>query len=487
MKTFQIVALKSKHAVFRSAKYLSIILLGLVFLGCEEKPAVKEPVEAAKESPTAVSKPQRTGFIPLKTDMSTFDPLKQTYPTSGDTIKIGVFEPFTGPSAISGEIYGATMGWVVHDINSQGGIMVDGKMKKIQIIKGDTQVKPATAKRVAEKLILEDEVDVLVGTSGTHINIIGQQVAAKYKKIYMTYGAYSDVLTSKKYYNRYTFRTCWTTTVIGRALAYYYSARPERKFYLLNQDYVYGHAMAKSFKEGLKKYRPEAEIVGETYHPLFTKDFAPYLEKVKGAQAEVIVSGNWATDEENLMKQSRQLGLKSPLSGGDIPLAGPFFDDTRPGEVIGGPAGRGIVTVFYHQSSFDSPDNNLFTDVWHAQWKNWKKNKKSPYDTNLYQWPSGVIGGTVIQYYWLFDVIRRAGSTDPEKIIATWEGDVYESIAGRLEMRACDHQAIRDVYVSNLDFPTKWQEKSAGYTQSFVVPARFAMPPIADDMKDRCK
>ena len=433
--------------------------------------------------------PQAVAFEPLKTDMSTFDPTNQTYPTSGDTIKIGLFEPFSGPSAISGEIYTLTLGWVVHDINSQGGILVDGKRKKIQIVNGDTQVKPATAKRVAEKLCLEDKVDVIMGTSGTHINIVGQQVAAKYKKIYQTYGAYSDVLTSKKYWNPYTFRTCWTTTVMGKALAYYYSARPERKFYILCQDYVYGHAVGDSFKKALKQYRPEAEIVGEAYHPLFLKDFAPYLEKVRGAGAEVIVSGNWATDEENLVKQSRQMDMRNPLIKEQfIPLAGPFFDDSRPGEVIGGPAGRGIVQVFYHQSAHETPRNVHFTDVWHEQWKNnWTKNNLKPYNTNLYKWPAGVIGGTVIQYYWLFDVIQRAGSTDPEKIIKVWEGDDYQAITGRLRMRACDHQAIRDIYVSQLDFPTKWQEKCAGYTQSFVVPARFCMPPIADDMKDRCK
>ena len=64
---------------------------------------------------------------------------------------------------------------------------------------------------------------------------------------------------------------------------------------------------------------------------------------------------------------------------------------------------------------------------------------------------------------------------------------MYESFIGRLEMRACDHQAIRDAYVSELDFPNKWQEKCASGTKSFEVPARFCMPPIADDMKDRCK
>jgi ABC-type branched-subunit amino acid transport system substrate-binding protein len=368
-----------------------------------------------------------------------------------------------------------TLGWVVHDINEQGGIMVDGKMKKLQIVKGDTQVKPDVAKRVAEKLILEDKVDLLMGTSGSHINLIGQQVATKYKKLYMNYGAYSDVLMGGKNFSKYIFRTCWNTGVIGKALAYYYSARPERKFYILCQDYVYGHAFGDGFKKGLKKYRPEAEIVGDEYHPLFTKDFAPYLEKIRASGAEVVVSGNWVVDEQNLMKQSRQLGM-------NIPLAGPFFDDMIPHEVIGGEAGRGMVVVFYHQLSVDTPEMAQFIETWRATQKNWKE----PYNTRLYRYPAGVLGGTVIQYYWLFDVIQRAGSVDPEKIIPVWEGDVYQSPTGPLKMRACDHQSVRDIFVSQTAFPNKWFDDIASYTQSFIVPSQFATPDIPGDL-DRCK
>ncbi|MBU2547395.1 MAG: ABC transporter substrate-binding protein [Proteobacteria bacterium] len=418
-------------------------------------------------------------FTPLKGDMASFDPTKQTFPTSGDTIKIGLFEPFSGPSAISGEIYWLTLGWVAHDINSQGGIKVDGKMKKIQIIKGDTQVKPATAKRVAEKLCLEDKVDVMMGTSGTHINIIGQQTAGKYKKIYMTYGAYSDVLTSKEYFNEYTFRTCWTVAAMSKAIAYYYAKETKiRKFYLLNQDYVYGHAIAEEFTKAIKEYAPDAQIVGSDFHPLFNKDFAPYLEKVKASGAEAIISGNWATDEENLIKQSRQLGL-------DIPLAGPFFDDYRPLKVIGSGKGKDFAVVFYHNCAIDNPQNNAFVDQWHALWKNWKE----PYNSRLYKWPAGVIGGTAVQYYWLFDVMKRAGSTKPEKIKKVWEGDKYKTVSGvTWTMRACDHQALRDIPVSRLDFPNKWQDDVDSYTKPFMVPEKFCEPPIADDMKGfRCK
>jgi len=415
-------------------------------------------------------------FQPLKGDMSSFDPNQPGFPISGDTIKIGLFFPFSGPAAMPGEISWLALGWVVHDINSQGGILVDGKKKKIQIIRGDTQVKPHIAKEVAERLCLEDQVDVIVGTPGSHINLVGQMVAAKYKRIYMNFAATSDSLHDGKNFNRYTFRTCGTNATWGFALAHYYSTRPERKFYILCQDFIGARDFAEAFKKNLRQYCPQAKIVGEDYHPLWVKDFAPYLTKIKGSGAEVIFSGDWGADGENLIKQSRQMGM-------NLPLAGHSLDDIHVLEEIGGPAGRGIVVVGFHLCSFDHPKTKAFNELWHKQWKRWKR----PYDSIYYAWPASWLGAYVAQSYWLFDVIRRAASTDPEKIIQVWEGDEYQSITGAvLKMRACDHQAIRDLYISRLDFPTEWYDKAAGYTKAFVVPSRLCQPPIAEDL-ERCK
>ena len=420
--------------------------------------------------------PQALAFEPLKADMSTFDPTDQVFPTSGDTIKVGLLNPFSGPGAISGEMYYLGLGWAVHDINAQGGILVDGKRKKIQIIKGDTQAKPEVAEQIAERLCREDQVDVIVGTAGSHINRIAQGIAAKYQKIYVNIQSLSDFLHDGKNFNRYTFRTCGTNAMVASALAYYYSTRPERRFYILCQDYVFGHDLGEAFKRYLKQYSPQAQIVGEAYHPLFTKDLAPYLSKIPDSKAEVIFSGDWGADVENLIKQSRQMGMT-------IPLAGPFIDDARPLEAIGGPAGRGCAVVYFYQPSFDQPQNSAFIEMWHEQWNKWKE----PYDSAYYMWPSASLGTGMVGFYWLFDVIQRAGSLDPEKIIQTWEGDEYHSITGALlKMRACDHQTVMDLYVSRLDFPTKWQSRSASYTKSFVVPARFCLPPVAEDL-ERCK
>ena len=165
-----------------------------------------------------LTSPQALAFEPLKGDMSTFDPTQQVFPTSGDTIKVGLLDPFTGPGTFSGEMYYLGLGWVVHDINTQGGILVDGKRKKIQIIKGDTQAKPEVGEQVAERLCREDKIDVMVGTAGSHINRIAQGIAAKYQKIYVNNASPSDFLHDGKNFNRYTFRTCGTNSMLASAL-----------------------------------------------------------------------------------------------------------------------------------------------------------------------------------------------------------------------------------------------------------------------------
>lgn len=83
--------------------------------------------------------------ITKMSDMSDFDPNSVKQPT-GDTIKVGYLQIMSGPGAGNGELYWLTLNWVTHDLNKRGGILVDGKKKKIEIIVGDTQGKPAATK-----------------------------------------------------------------------------------------------------------------------------------------------------------------------------------------------------------------------------------------------------------------------------------------------------------------------------------------------------
>jgi len=404
-------------------------------------------------------------FKPLAGDFSDFDPNNQTFPTSGDTIKIGIYEAFSGGMAGSGVLAMAWLGWIVHDVNSQGGIFVDGKMKKLQLVKGDTQSKPASAKRAAEKLLLEDKVDFMIGCTGTHLAAVGMQVSKKYKKIFVNHTALSESLMDAKGFNRYTFRVAGTTVMMARTVAYGFAARPERKFFILCQDYGYGHSYGKAFKEALAEYRPEAKIVGELYHPLFAKDFAPYITKVQGSGAEVIITGNYWLDADNIMKQVKQMGS-------NVRIAGPFLANPDTLRSMGKDPmiGTNQILTWELPITWNNPIHVKFINAWRARSKTWGK----PYNTPLYKWPIGMRSYTAA--YWILDLMQRLKTTNTEKIIEAWEGDTFTFNDYTVKMDPCNHETAMDYGFAQLGFPNKWQDDVAAVEEPFIVPARFCLP-----------
>ena len=212
--------------------------------------------------------PQAMAFEPLKGDLSKYDPNKQDIPT-GDVIKIAMWDQVSGVNAYLAEAYSALLGFVVQDVNSQGGIKVDGKMKKVSFVLADTQGRPDPGKRAAEKAILQDKVNVFAGVAGSHVAKVGQAVAKDHKTIFMNVSAYSDELMDLPDWNEYVFRTCGTSATVGKSLAIFYEKRPETKFYILAQDYLWGHSSCAAFKKALKEAKPNAQIVGEEYFPVY--------------------------------------------------------------------------------------------------------------------------------------------------------------------------------------------------------------------------
>lgn len=414
-------------------------------------------------------------------DMSDFDPNNPIIPT-GDTIKIAIVASFSGPAAIVGQIYWAPVLWAAHDINKRGGIMVNGKKKLVQVIKADHQSKVALCKKICERMILQEKVDVLWGTNGSHLMKVINQVAKKYKKIAMCSSSLSDELMDAKNFNRYAFMPSFSTEQIGRAFAWYYAQRKkETKFYILCQDYLFGHSTAAGFKKGLKEYFPAGKIVGEDYHKLFLTDFAPYMTKIKASDAEVIYTGDWVPDAANLLRQARQMGIK-------LPIANIFINEPNFLHAVGVEGTEGLINISQYNTAgvaFKTPEQIKY----YKQWNNlWKTKWKAPFNTHLFEHGGGNIGAYRDHTYWVLSVIERAGSTDAEKIIKVWEGDSYQLPSGKvLTMRTCDHKAVQDLaldfYVKpeqqkvNMNIPPYYWYKGTSYVGPvIVVPQKFILP-----------
>jgi ABC-type branched-subunit amino acid transport system substrate-binding protein len=445
-------------------------------------------------SPAYAQSPAKAAFdFKNMGDMLDFDPANPIIPT-GDTIKIAVVASFSGPAALVGQIYWASALWAAHDINKRGGILVDGKKKLIELIKADHMSKPDQAKKITERMVLQEKVHVLWGTDGSNLQKIINETANKYKVISINTASLSDDLQDATNFSRYAFQSSMSADQLGRGLAYYYGKikKKEKKFYILCQDYSFGHVLAEGFKKGLKEFYPDAQIVGEDFHKLFLTDFAPYLEKIKGSGAEVIFTGDWIPDAANLLKQARQMGII-------LPFAHIFLDEPNFLHEVGVEGTKGLVQISQFGSenpNFKNPEHIKYYKTWNDLWKN--KWKTAPFNSRLFEHGTGNIGSYIEQTYWLLNVIARAQSTDPEKIIKVWEGDSYRFTTGKvISMRSCDHKAIQDLHI--LEFvppdqqkqsfnipPYYWYTGSAATGPTFTIPANSVLP-LMDPNLDRCK
>ena len=432
-------------------------------------------------------------FVDLKSfpDMSDFDPLNPVIPT-GDTIKIAIVAPFSGPAAPNGQMDFLYFQWIAHAVNKKGGIFVDGKKKLIEIIKADNMMNPANTKKVCERVILQDKAHFLISGHGSHLVKIVNQLAKQYNVISVVSSANSDELMDATNFNRNSFMLTMSVSQVGRAFAYYYGQvrKKEKKFYIICQDYSFGRGLADSFKKGLKEYYPDAEIVGEDYHKLFLTDYAPFLTKIKAANAEVIFTGDWLPDAGNLFKQARQMGVM-------LPFANVYMTDPVMLSEVGIDKTEGLVnlTQFGRENPiFRTKEEIRYYQMYQEAWKKWK----TPYNTILYQVPTGDFGMYQGQMSWLLSVIARAKSTDPEKIIKVWEGDTFQYFYGKtVKMRACDHKVIQDFHIYEYVKPEKqklsmnippyyWFNTFSAGGPCSTIPAAKVLPWM-DQSLDRCK
>ena len=89
--------------------------------------------------------------------------------------------------------------------------------------------------------------------------------------------AVADEITGKSC-NPWTFRTVPSATTIAHAVARLTAGQPKLSaggFYILGSDYLYGRSSGRAFSE-----IPGIKVVGESYAPLDTSDWTPYLNKV---------------------------------------------------------------------------------------------------------------------------------------------------------------------------------------------------------------
>jgi branched-chain amino acid transport system substrate-binding protein len=376
---------------------------------------------------------------------------------AAEPIKIALFDPRSGPFTRTGDTYAAAIQFLAEEINESGGLLG----RKVEIIEEDSQLKPDVAVRKATKNVMEGVKFIATGT-GTHIALALQQVASKEKVIFVSYGAEGDEVTGK-FCSPYTFRVSPNTEMRSMAIANFLATKPFRKFYTINMDYAFGHDAAKGFIRRVKQAMPDAQIVGEEYHPIANKDFGPYITKILAAKPDVVFTGNWGVDLVNLIKQARDMGMKAPF------ICYYLNDPSQVLPVVLETA-IGSWGCEAYMETVRTPANKAFLQAW----------SKKPKFVKVEKWPAINIGKAYNGMRFMMEAIKKAGTTDIPRVIKTWEGMRWESIIGPMIMRAEDHQVMMPLPVGEIVKATNEFYSFPYVGEAYMVPLEKSTVPLAE-------
>lgn len=380
-----------------------------------------------------------------------------------ESINMLSVDPISGVMKDIGDRYQLGVKFAVEEINAAGGLLG----RPVKMFYDDTQLKPDIASRKATRYITEEKVQFVMAGTGTHVGNALGQVAEKNKIIFLNFGCAGDELTGKDF-TPYQFRMTLSTSQQSGALAAYFASSPYKKFYILCQDYAFGHDVAQSFIKAMNRLKPGWEKVGEDYHPIGAKDIGPYISKVINSKAEILITGNFGSDLLVLTKQAVGLGLKAKIGSY-------YLNDPMVLRVLGDSAVGHIVADTYMLTA-DTPENKSFIE----RWKKRNLNPEHPY-------PDLTTGRSYQAVMFLAEVIKKANSTRAEDIIKSWEGMNYNGLVGPITMRACDHQMISPIPVAEIVGGSNPFYNFPFVGRPFIIPAEKGAVPPAETGNPRCK
>ena len=311
---------------------------------------------------------------------------------AAETVKIGVYLPITGGNAIGGqlELDGVKLAHQQYPT-------VDGK--KIELVVVDNKSDKVESANAVKSLIEKDKVRAIIGTYGSSLAMAGGEVAEKAGIPMVGTSCTNPLVTQGK---KYVFRVCFIDPFQGAGAADYalkeLKAKSAAMLIEVTEDYSVG--LGNFFKQNFTKNG--GKIVSVMNYQKGDQDFTAQLTEIISKNPDVLyIPANFA-EGAIIMRQARELGAKFSILGGDAM-------DNPEMVKIGGESVEGFsYTSFAYSPNMPeklmSPIQKQFT----AQWRKAFPGKD----------PAALTGCGYDAYLLIYNAIKNAKSTDPEKITA---------------------------------------------------------------------
>jgi len=339
------------------------------------------------------------------------------------TVKVGLIMTYSGQFTDAA----AQMDNGVKLYMKQHGDAVAGK--KIELIRRDTGGAPDAAKRLAQELIVRDNVDILGGFVITPEALAVADLSAEAKKFMVVMNAATSIITTK---SPYLARVSVTLPQNCEPLGTWAFRNGIRKAYTMVSDYAPGHDAEAAFQGAFKA--AGGEVVGAVRMPVTTVDFSPFVQRVKDQDPEAIfVFIPGGSQPAALAKALVERGIdpkKIKVMG-----QGEITDDSALAGM--GDAGIGIITAFHYDHNHQSQANRDFVKAYNADFK------RNP---DLFS-----IGGYDGMHL-IYEALKKTGGkTDGESLIAAAKGMAWESPRGPMSIDPQTRDVIQTVYIRRVE------------------------------------
>ncbi len=345
---------------------------------------------------------------------------------AAEPLKIGLVLPMSGPFAA----YGKQIEHGVKLYLAEHGDMAGGR--KVELILKDDS--PGTAgdvsKRLAQELVVKDNVDILAGFGLTPSAFAVAPVATEAKKPMVIMNAATSAITTK---SPYIVRASMTLPQNSAPIASWAAKNNIKKVFILVADYGPGYDAEAQFKKTF--VAAGGEIVDDVRVPVRNPDYGPFLQRIKDAKPDAVFmflppgAGTIAFMKEFVERGLSQSGIKLIATGDltDEDILDSFGDSAL-----------GIVTAYHYSESHVSPENKAYTEAYAKAYPNDRPNFMS-------------IGGYDGMRLIDLALTKTHGDADAEKFIEAAKGLSWQSPRGPVSIDPATRDIVQTIYIRKVE------------------------------------
>jgi branched-chain amino acid transport system substrate-binding protein len=267
-------------------------------------------------------------------------------PAAADTVDIGVLLPFSGVYAALGNEIEA--GFAL-------GLETYGNDLDVEIIlhREDTEVTPATGLARTRKLILQSDVDAIVGVVSSGVLGAVRDMVDGAGVPLIVANAGNDAATGVDC-SPWITRVSFSNSQVNRPMGRWMAEQGIETVYTLAPDYAAGRQMIEGFTGAFVE--AGGTIVGSDYTPFQqTQDFGPYIAQAQASGADALFVFYAGGEAISFVNQYASFG-----AGDDLPLYGSGFLTSQLYVDAQGQSAEGVITALHYVPTIDNAENAAF-------------------------------------------------------------------------------------------------------------------------------